>query len=561
MFAKRHRLRLLTGMATLSLGVLVTTPAAHAQSPDINGLKAEAEAYVNAHAKLIQQIVDSTFSFQEIGYNENQTGIYLTGILQRHGFAIRRNIEGIPTAWVASWSNGSGRPTVSLNNDEDGLPGLSQMPGILKEQPMIAGGNGQSEGHNTGLAGMVVSALALQSVMEQHHISGTVQVWPGIAEEILGGKAWYVRAGVFEHVDAVLSTHVSSGLGTSYGRSGGTGMISAEYTFQGKTAHAAADPWDGKSALASAEMFDNGMNYMRQFFHPASRTQNVLVNGGDEPNVIPALTEDWYYFREVTPEMVRQNFATANRVAKAAAEMFGTTVAVKTIGTAWPSWGNQPLAEDMDRNIQAVGMPNWTADDQRYAKAVQALIGQKPIGLNTRIEKLGTGEVNPLGGPSDDIGDVMWTVPTVRLMFPANIPEVPFHNWKAALAEATPIAYGGAAVDAKVLAMTALDLYLNPQLVRNARHYFDDVQPVLAMQAYGTSKPVVYQSFLPANATPDISIHDALMTKLRPLMEKMYYRPDKYPTYLDQLGVKWPCLTQDSACGAPKALVPPNQIQ
>ncbi len=558
MFAKRHLLGWLVGMATLSLGVLAITPAAAAQSPDINGLKAEAEAYVNAHAKLIQQIVDSTFSFQEIGYNETQTGIYLTGILQRHGFTIRRNIEGIPTAWVASWSNGSGRPTVSLNNDEDGLPGLSQMPGILKEQPIIAGGNGQSEGHNTGLAGMVVSALALQSVMEKHHISGTVQVWPGIAEEILGGKAWYVRAGVFDHVDAVLSTHVSSGLGTSYGRSGGTGVISAEYTFQGKTAHAAADPWDGKSALASAEMFDNGMNYMRQFFHPPSRTQNVLVNGGDEPNVVPALTEDWYYFREVTPERVRQNFATANRVAKAAADMFGTTMAVKTIGTAWPSWGNQPLAEDMDKNIQAVGMPNWTADDQRYAKAVQTLIGKKPIGLNTRIEKLGTGVVNPLGGPSDDIGDVMWTVPTVRLMFPANIPEVPAHNWKAALAEATPIAYGGAAVDAKVLAMTALDLYVNPQLVQNARHYFDAVQPVLAMQAYGTSKPVVYQSFLPANATPDISIHDALMTKLRPLMEKMYYQPDKYPTYLDQLGIKWPCLTQDSTCGAPKALVPHN---
>lgn len=556
MFAKRTRLSLLAGIVVLATGALLTTPAAKAQAPDVNRLKTEAQAYVKAHAQLVQQIVDSTFSFQEIAYNETQTGIYLTGILQRHGFTIRRRIAGIPTAWVASWSNGSGRPTVSLNNDEDGLPGLSQMPGVLRQQPMIAGGNGQSEGHNTGLAGMVVAALALQSVMTGNHISGTVQVWPGIAEEILGGKAWYIRAGVFDHVDAVLSTHVASALGTSYGRSGGTGLISAEYTFHGKTAHAAADPWDGKSALASAEMFDAGMNYMRQFFHPASRTQNVLVNGGDEPNVIPAETVDWYYFREVTPEMVRQNFATANRVARAAAAMFGTTVDVKVVGTAWPSWGNRPLAEDMYKNIQAVGMPKWTHDDQLYAKAVQQLIGEKPIGLNTQIGKLGTGVVNPLGGPSDDIGDVMWTVPTVRLMFPSNIPEVPFHNWKAALAEATPIAYGGASVDAEVLAMTALDLYLNPQLVQSARNYFDHVQPLLAMKAYGTSEPVVYRSFLPADATPDIHIHDALMRKLRPLMEKMYYRPNQYATYLDQLGIKWPCLTQDSTCGAPSAAVP-----
>lgn len=544
---------LFAAMAMLSAGVLLTAPPTSAQTPDLVSLKAAANAYVSAHAKLVQQIVDSTFSFQEIGYNETQTGIYLTGILQRHGFSIRRHIAGIPTAWVASWSNGSGHPTVSLNNDEDGLPGLSQMPGVLKQQPMIVGAGGQSEGHNTGLAGMIVSALALQAVMTKHHISGTVQVWPGIAEEMIGGKAWYVRAGVFDHVDAVLSTHVSSDLSTSYGRSGTTGVISAQYTFHGKTAHAAADPWDGKSALASAEMFDNGMNYMRQFFHPASRTQNVLVNGGDEPNVVPDQAVDWYYFREVTPEMVRQNFATANRVAKAAADMFGTSVDINVIGTAWPSWGNQPIAEAMYKNIQTVGMPRWTANDQLYAKAVQTLIGKKPIGLSTRIGKLGTGVVNPLGGPSDDIGDVMWTVPTVRLMFPANIPEVPFHNWKAALAEATPIAYAGASVDAKVLAMTALDLYLSPQLVQSARNYFDHIQPVLAMKAYGARAPVVYRSFLPADAVPDIHIHDALMRKLRPLMEKMYYRPNQFPTYLDQLGIKWPCLTQHSTCGASPA--------
>lgn len=548
--------KVLRFLAAVTAATVVTGFSAQAQTPDREALKKEAVAYVDANAKLVQQIVDSTFSFQEIGYQEVQTQKYLTGILRKHGFEIQSNIAGIPTAWVAVWRHGSGKPTVSLNNDVDGLPGLSQWPGVLKEDPMIVGGPGQAEGHNSGLGGMVVAALALKEVMSKNNVSGTIQVWPGVAEEIVGGKAWYVRTGVFKDVDAVLSTHVGADLKTEYGRSGGTGLISVIYTFNGKSVHAAGAPWEGKSALASAEMMDVGINFMRQFFRPSSRTHNVLPFTGNQPNIVPHLTTDWYYFREVTPEWILSDYEAGNRVAKSAADMFGTTVTRKVVGTAWPSWANKPLAEAVYKNIQAVGVPQWSEADQQYAKEVQKLVGKPQVGLHSELEKLGTGTEHPSGGGSDDIGDVMWSVPSVRLIFPSNIPGIGGHNWAAALAGATPIAHKGSVADGKVLAMTALDLYLDPDLLAQAKKYFAEEQPKLAEKAYGAEQPVVYKSFLPEDAAPGIHINDASMKILRPLMEKFYYNPAKYGTYLEQLGIKYPCLAQQSTCGAPASLTP-----
>jgi aminobenzoyl-glutamate utilization protein B len=556
MSAKQTGVKLLGGCVMAAAVTMMGTYSALAQTPDRAALKQQAAAYVDANAKLVQQIVDSTFSFQEIGYHEIETQKYLTGILRKHGFEIQSNIAGMPTAWLATWSHGSGKPTVSLNNDEDGLPGLSQWPGVLKEDPMIVGGPGQAEGHNSGLGGMVVAALALKEVMSKNNVSGTIQVWPGVAEEIVGGKAWYVRAGVFKDVDAVLSTHVGSAVKTEYGRTAGTGLISVIYTFNGKSVHAAGAPWEGKSALASVEMMDVGINFMRQFFRPSSRTHNVLPFTGDQPNIVPHLATNWYYYREVTPEWILSDYAAGNRAAKAAADMFGTTFTSKVVGSAWPSWANKPLAEAVYKNIQAVGLPQWSEADQAYAKGVQKLVGKPEIGLTTKLDELGTGTEHPSGGGSDDIGDVMWSVPSVRLIFPSNIPGIGGHNWAAALAGATPIAHKGSVAEGKVLAMTALDLYLDPGLVAQAKKYFDEEQPKLAEKAFGADKPVVYASFLPADAAPAIHINDASMKIMRPLMQKFYYNPARYGTYLEQLGIKYPCLTQGSTCGAPASLTP-----
>src|SRR5437868_1119218 len=228
----------------LSASILSPLPSLAAAPPD---LKQEAIANVDSHTKLVQVKVDTVFSYGEPGFQEFRTSAYLTDILAKNGFKITKGVAGIPTAWTATW--GDGGPLIALGSDEDDLRGVSQIPGDPKVEPMVAGGPGHGEGHNSGMPLQIAAALAAKATMEKNHIKGRLMIWPGIAEELLGSKAFYVRDGLFKGVDACIFVHVASQFATDYGDLGSNGMVSVEYTFHGKTAHAAGDPWDGHSAL------------------------------------------------------------------------------------------------------------------------------------------------------------------------------------------------------------------------------------------------------------------------------------------------------------------------
>src|SRR3984893_12308200 len=176
-------------------------------APDIEAsIKADLTGQIDGMKKQAQVMVDSVFSFGELGMQEFETSKYLSGILEKEGFKIARGVAGIPTAWVASW--GSGKPVISLGSDIDDIPQASQKPGVAWHDPMIEGAPGHGEGHNSGQAVNITAALVLKKIMERERIPGTIQIWPGIAEELLGAKAYYVRAGLFKNVDAVLFSHV-----------------------------------------------------------------------------------------------------------------------------------------------------------------------------------------------------------------------------------------------------------------------------------------------------------------------------------------------------------------
>lgn len=232
-----YMMRRVAGLFTTWTMLLIVASSVIAQTVDIDALKDELVAQVESRQKLVQEIVDSLYSFAEPGFEEFETQRYLTGILRDNGFEVELGTAGLPSGWVAHWSNGTGKPTISLGTDVDALLGLSQTPGVTTFQPQVEGGPGHGEGHNTGMGGVIVAALVLKEIMEREGISGTIQVWPGIAEELLGGKAFYVRAGVFDDVDAVLFSHVSNTFSTSYGQSSGTGLVSVIYSFTGQTAH------------------------------------------------------------------------------------------------------------------------------------------------------------------------------------------------------------------------------------------------------------------------------------------------------------------------------------
>ena len=531
-------------VCALSLALVSTTLAA--QQPDsvrLNRFKQELAREIDSRARFTQQLVDQIFSFQELGFQEVETSRFLTTLLRDSGFTVQDGIFGIPTAWVASWGNG--RPVISLGTDIDGIPGASQWPGIACHSPMMEGGPGHGEGHNSGMAVNITAALATRAIMRRERMSGTIRLWPGVAEELVGTKAYYVREGLFRDVDLVLFSHVSSNLSVAYGDQSGTGLVSVEYTFEGRSAHAAGAPWRGRSALDAVELMDIGWNFRREHLRTTQRSHDVITNGGFQPNVVPSKASVWYYFRETDEEHIRENWAIGDTIAQAAAMMTGTRISQeRLLGSAWPQHFNRVIAETMSRNIQRVGLPTWTAQDQQMAKALQREIGVPDSGLAVRLDSLR----QPLrrdqiqGGGSDDIGDVSWNVPTVTLRFPSNIPGLPGHNWTDAIAMATPIAHKGATAGAKAMAMTILDFVMTPALVDSSWSYFRNVQ----------TRDRHYTPFIRPTDQPAVDLNASLIERFRPRMSRYYYDPSRYGTYLEQLGITYPTVRRpDGTCPSP----------
>jgi aminobenzoyl-glutamate utilization protein B len=500
--------------------------------PKLAAYKTEAVASIDGMYDFAQQMVDSVFSFSELGFQEFETQRYLTGILEKEGFTIQRGVAGIPSAWTARY--GSGKPVIALGSDIDCIPQASQKPGVAYRAPIIDGAPGHGEGHNSGVPLNVVAAIAVKRIMQRDKLPGTIVLWPGVAEELLATKAYYVRAGMFKDVDVVLYTHVGTNLATAWGDSAGNGLVSVEYTFQGESAHSAGAPWRGRSAMDAVELMNVGWNYRREHLRISQRSHYVVTNGGDQPNVVPRNATVWYYFRETSYPEIKRMWEIADKMAEGATLMTDTTVTSRVLGSAWPIHTNKALAEAQYANIKAVGLPKWTEADVALAKAVQRELKVPEVGMATEIPELRGREAIPddekRGGGSDDIGDISWNVPTVSLSFPANFQAGPGHNWANAISMATPIAHKGVIAGAKVQAMTILDVLTRPEVVTQAWDYFKNVQ----------TKNVTYTPLIRPQDTPAIWLNEATMAKYRPELKKYYYDPTKYKTYLDQLGIKYP---------------------
>ena len=421
---------------------------------------------------------------------------------------------------------------IALGSDIDSLPQTNQKPGVPWHEPLVEGAPGHGEGHNSGVPMNITAAIAVKTIMQREKLSGTLLVWPGVAEELVAAKAFYVRDGVFKDVDVVLFSHVSSAMGVSWGSDAGNGLVSVEYTFSGQSAHSAAMPWRGRSALDAVELMDIGWNFRREHLRIQQRSHYVITNGGDQPNVVPPTASVWYYFRETDYPHIKEMWEIGDRMANAAAMMTDTTVASRVLGAAWPQHFNKVVAEATFANMKAVGMPTWDEADQALAKAVQRELKQEERGLLADLGKLGEPirEEDKRGGGSDDIGDVSWAVPTITLRYPANIPGTTGHHWSAGIAMATPIAHKGCTAGAKVHALTMLDLLLKPALVQQAWDYYRNVQ----------TKDQQYIPLLRPQDKPATFLNAKIMADYRERMKKFYFDPTKYKTYLEQLGIPYP---------------------
>jgi len=513
-------------------------------NPKLEQYKKDVAADIDAMASFSAEMNDMVFSFGELGFQEFETSKYLTGVLRKNGFTVQEGLAGVPTLWQASW--GSGKPVISLGSDIDCIPQASQKPGVAYHDPIIEGAPGHGEGHNSGVPLNITAAIAVKKIMEREHLPGTIRLWPGVAEELVGSKAYFVRSGAFKDVDIALFTHVGSNMQVSWGDTTSNGLISVEYDFKGESAHAAGAPWRGRSALDAVELMDVGWNFRREHLRLQQRSHNVIPFGGDQPNVVPPTASDWYYFRETDYDHIKELWAIGDKIAQGAALMTNTEFTEKVLGSAWPGHFNKTVAETMHDNIEKVGLPTWSDDDQKLSHALQHELKVPEIGLATKINPLRGREEIPdeekRGGGSDDIGDISWNVPTVTLNYPANMQAGPGHNWANAISMATPIAHKGVTYGAKVQAMTVLDLLMRPELVTQAWDYFKNVQ----------TKDRKYTPLMRPEDKPAIWLNEQTMAKYRPEMKKYYYDPTKYKSYLDQLGIKYPTVRDTSTTAQPR---------
>ena len=455
---------------------------------------------------------DNIFYFAELGMQEFRTSGLMTEILEQAGFEIERNISGMPTAFIATY--GSGTPVVALHTEFDATPSSSQMAGVAEQRPIVDGAPGHTEGHNVNAAVMIGAAVAIKKTVEQFDIQGTLRVYGAPAEEQLVSRPYFVRDGYFKDVDVALHDHIGYNLGTVYGLRQ-YALISAEFTFKGESAHAATSPWNARDALDAAVLMDIGWDKLREHLEPSQRSHRVISNGGDQPNVIPNTSTIWWFFREATAEKARALFEKARRVAQGAATMADTTYSVNVLSAVAPTRCNRTLAEVIQKNIEAVGMPQWTEAEQKLVTDVQAKVNVKATGMPTQVAQLREAVQSV---SANDSGDVCWVVPSGVVNFPSNIPGIAYHHWGAGVSLATSVAHKGAVAGAKTLAASAVDLLMDPQLVARARETFKE-----------EIGDVEYRPLLPDDQQPPLDLNRGLMERYRSAMEAHY--PKEKPAF------------------------------
>lgn len=504
-------------LAICYLAFMVTCPVS-AQKKDKENLLGKADLY-KAKKSAIEYLSDSLivrkygnisdaiWNYAELGMQEFKSSALLIKTLEEEGFKIERGVAGMPTCFVASWGNG--KPVIGILGEFDALPMISQKPLTPFQAPLVDGAPGHGCGHNMmGTAG-IAAAIAVKRSMEQNKLSGTIKFFGSPAEETVISRPYMVRAGVFKDVDAVIDNHASSDMSTSYGING-SAVMSVVFSFKGKTSHAAGAPWAGRSALDGVELMNVASNYLREHLFYTNRLHYVITEGGEAPNVVPDKASVWYYIRN-TDDRLEEMYIRVLDCAKGAALASGTDLDSVVVLTAiHQRHSNKGMAEVIQKNIELIGMPEWSEKENAFAKLLQKEIGVKETGYPAKIKTLNPPSDIQVGGGSSDVGEVTLIAPTATLNFPGGVPGEIGHHWTTVTSNYGTAAWKGLNAGAKVMAASALDLLTKPELL-------DDIKVEFA--EYSKEHP--YKSFLPEGAKPPLYLNKVLMDKYRDAMLKL----------------------------------------
>jgi len=458
MFGKKHGsfligIFLFCGIATLS-----------AQTAAEKNTAVEWIKQNEAKAKEINQRI---WNLAELGLAENQSSQTLSDWLAANGFTVERGVANMPTAFVASY--GSGKPVIAILAEFDALPGLSQKASPIREEREGAA-NGHACGHSIFGTASTTAAMAARYAMAKHNFKGTIRLYGTPAEETGIGKIYMAQAGLFNDCDAVLHWHASDETRASYGTT--KALVSLKVSFRGLAAHASRSPHEGKSALDAVELMNVGANFLREHLPEDARMHYVITDGGGQPNVVPPTAQVWYYLRANKHRDVEHMFQRLTDIAKGAALMTGTTMDLHVDSDTHEILPNLPLSQVIHKNLELIGPPKFTEEEKNFARKTQEpLPGPFKYALSEILEKLP--DEPEQGKASTDVGDVSWLVPTGALTAASYTFGVPGHSWQIVACTGTSIGEKGMFVAAKALAYSAIDLFKQPDLLKQARTDFE----------------------------------------------------------------------------------------
>jgi aminobenzoyl-glutamate utilization protein B len=469
----------------LILVVITSCGVVTAQKQKTNPNKAAVIQSVEKHREELIKLSDQVWAFAETALKETQSAKVLADYAEAQGFKVTRGVAGMPTAFIAEF--GSGRPIIGIMGEYDALPGISQKAQTTREA-LSPGAAGHGCGHNLFGAGSLGAAVAVKELLQAGKLKGTIRFYGTPAEEAVGGKIYMVREGLFNDLDVSLDWHPD--VETAASTQSSQALVDFIVEFKGKASHAAADPWNGRSAVDGLEAFTDGVNMLREHVKPSVRMHYAIVNGGDVPNVVPEYAKVWMWVRDSKRAGVETVFARVKEIAQGAAMIAGVESTVTVHSGDYEILVNRKGAEALQKNLEFLGPITYTPEEIAFAKKIQEVQGGEQTGLDGSIQPFKPTQETPTGG-STDVGDVSWIVPEITLVATTAPANTAWHGWSVVACGGMSIGHKGMVVAAKSLSMTMVDLFENEQLRKDIRTEFE--------QRKGTQ---IYKAYIPDGPPP-----------------------------------------------------------
>jgi aminobenzoyl-glutamate utilization protein B len=451
-----------------ALWLAAILPAGAAVAAVEDAQKAAVIASVEAHTDELTALSDEIWGYAEIAFRETQSADALVRVAEANGFSVTRGTGGIPTAFVAEY--GSGRPIIGIMGEFDALPGLSQ-DAVPTRSPLETGAPGHGCGHNVFGAASLGAAIAIKERIEAGELSGTVRYYGTPAEEKFFGKLWMIRAGAFDDVDVMMDWHPADKLEASVQST--QALVDFMVEFSGQAAHAAADPWNGRSAGDALELYTHGINAYREHVKPTVRIHYHIMDAGKVVNVVPDYAKLWVRVRDRDRAGMTPVYQRIQAMAEGAAIMANVEHEITLISGVHEILPNRTGGAALQANLEALGPIEYTEAELEFAHTLQQSTGKPQVGMDAEVRPLRETEENPPGG-STDVGDVSYVVPTISLAAPIAPKGVPWHSWAVVASGGMSLGHKGLVHAAKSLAMTMVDLYQNPELVAQIKAEFNE---------------------------------------------------------------------------------------